>query len=192
MVSNIFGKHPFFKALFKGKVALVPRGFLKFYVLRLLSEKNLSGAEIMEEIESRSLGLWKPSPGAIYPLLSWLSDEGYVKVVGDEGGVKRYTLTDKGREFLDKYKSWVREHVEEKSKSFGAFVWPPLIPLLLAFSAIGGSELSYKLKEAFENIFRLRLKLEEKFYKEAVDDFVDALIEFNNRLKNILKKFWGD
>ena len=81
-------------------MAAVPNGFLRHYVLQFLNEKPMSGSEIMNEIESRTNGHWKPSPGSIYPLLSWLQEKGYSEEVPDqEPGIKRYTLTDEGKKF---------------------------------------------------------------------------------------------
>lgn len=85
--------------------AAVPKGYLKRYILTLLSEKPMSGAEIMEEIYNRSGGLWRPSPGSVYPLLAWLQDNGYIKEVQKIlNGSKRYTLTDKGKQMLEELK----------------------------------------------------------------------------------------
>ena len=53
----------------------------------------MSGSELMEEIEKHTGGHWKPSPGSIYPLLSWLQDNGYIKELPSENGLKRYELT---------------------------------------------------------------------------------------------------
>jgi len=76
-------------------MAAVPKGYLRYQVLELLNEKPMSGSEIMNEIEKRTGGCWKPSPGSVYPLLAWLQDNGYVREVPvEESGVKRYTLTD--------------------------------------------------------------------------------------------------
>ena len=55
----------------KGRTLGVPRGLLRFLVLKMLSEKPMSGTEIIEEIQTQT-GSWKPSPGSIYPLLSWM------------------------------------------------------------------------------------------------------------------------
>jgi DNA-binding PadR family transcriptional regulator len=79
----------------------VPRGLLQFLVLKLLTKKAMSGAEIVEEIEQETSGFWKPSPGSIYPLLARLQDKGYTyeSLLG-EGGMKRYILTDEGTAFF--------------------------------------------------------------------------------------------
>jgi DNA-binding PadR family transcriptional regulator len=59
--------------------AAVPKGFLRYELLRLLNEKPMSGSEIMTEIEKSTNGYWKPSPGSTYPLLAWLQDKGHIK-----------------------------------------------------------------------------------------------------------------
>jgi len=86
-----------------GKTVGVPRGLLRFLVLKMLSEKPMSGTEIAEQIEEQTGGRWKPSPGSIYPLLSWMLNKGFTEEVpkGTEG-LKRYTFTSKGSEFLTK------------------------------------------------------------------------------------------
>jgi DNA-binding PadR family transcriptional regulator len=81
----------------------VPRGLLQFLVLKLLAEKAMSGAEIVEEIEQETRGFWKPSPGSIYPLLARLQDKGYTNEspIG-KSGMKHYILTDEGKTFFKK------------------------------------------------------------------------------------------
>jgi len=84
------------------RTAGVPRGLLRFLVLKLLKEKPMSGAEIVEEIERETGGRWKPSPGSIYPLLAWLQDKDYTKELPkEESGMKRYKLTDRGEKFFE-------------------------------------------------------------------------------------------
>ena len=65
-------------------------------ILALLAEQPRHGYEIISEIAERSDGLWRPSPGSIYPTLQLLADEGLV-VSRDEGGKKLFELTDEGR-----------------------------------------------------------------------------------------------
>jgi DNA-binding PadR family transcriptional regulator len=69
--------------------------------LLLLAEGPLNGYQIMQEIERRSNGLWRPSPGSVYPALSQLVDEGLVRTE-ELGGRRTYVLTDAGRERLAK------------------------------------------------------------------------------------------
>jgi DNA-binding PadR family transcriptional regulator len=78
----------------------VPRGLLGFLVLKMLSEKPMSGMEIIEEIETQT-GSWKPSPGSIYPLLARLEKKGFTKELPkDEMGSKRYVFTGEGKKFF--------------------------------------------------------------------------------------------
>jgi DNA-binding PadR family transcriptional regulator len=65
-------------------------------ILTLLGEQPMHGYQIIQEIAERSAGIWRPSPGSVYPTLSQLEDEGLV--VGEKReGKKVYRLTDEGR-----------------------------------------------------------------------------------------------
>jgi DNA-binding PadR family transcriptional regulator len=65
-------------------------------VLALLAERPMHGYEMITELESRTGGVWRPSPGSVYPTLQLLEDEGLI-VSEESGGRKRFTLTDTGR-----------------------------------------------------------------------------------------------
>jgi len=80
-------------------MGMMPRGFTRIYVLRLLKERPMTGKEIIEESEKRSGGEWRPSPGLIYPLLGRLVREGLIEEV--EGG--RFAITPKGERALEQY-----------------------------------------------------------------------------------------
>jgi DNA-binding PadR family transcriptional regulator len=72
------------------------RGDVRAAVLALLAEKPMHGYQIIREIEERSDGSWKPSPGSVYPTLQLLTDEGLIDVE-ESSGRKTYSLTDAGR-----------------------------------------------------------------------------------------------
>ena len=55
------------------------KGDVRSAVLRLLNESPMHGYQIIHEIESRSGGAWKPSPGSVYPTLQLLVDEGLLE-----------------------------------------------------------------------------------------------------------------
>ena len=65
-------------------------------ILALLLERPMHGYEMIQELDSRTGGIWRPSPGSIYPTLQLLEDEGLIEAEAS-GGRKRYTLTDTGR-----------------------------------------------------------------------------------------------
>lgn len=69
-------------------------GGMRYYVLWLLSQKNLRGSEIIETVQRQTMGWWRPSPGTIYPLLNSLLKDGLVKKEED----LRYSLTPEGAE----------------------------------------------------------------------------------------------
>ena len=71
-------QQPFFKRSWMGQ-----RGWIRPTVLALLEEKPMKGVEIMDRLEERSKGWWRPSPGSIYPLLDELTEEGLLKKRSD-------------------------------------------------------------------------------------------------------------
>lgn len=76
------------------------RGDVRLALLRLLAEEPRNGYQLMQAIEERSEGFWRPSPGSVYPTLAQLEDEGLIRSAQSEGA-RRFQLTDAGREHLD-------------------------------------------------------------------------------------------
>ncbi|SEG27428.1 DNA-binding transcriptional regulator, PadR family [Nonomuraea solani] len=75
----------------------IRRGDVRAALLALLHERPQNGYQMIQDIEERSRGVWRPSPGSVYPALQQLEDEGLV--TGDEGGGSRtYRLTEQGRD----------------------------------------------------------------------------------------------
>lgn len=72
---------------------------LQLLLLSLLEEKPSHGYELIKALEARTNGFYKPSPGVVYPALTFLEDLGYA-TVDTEGNKKRYQLSDTGREYL--------------------------------------------------------------------------------------------
>ena len=73
------------------------RGDVRAALLTLLAEEPRNGYQLMQEIERRSEGVWRPSPGSVYPALQLLEDEGLVRAEETDGR-KLFHLTDTGRE----------------------------------------------------------------------------------------------
>jgi len=170
-------------------MAAVPKGFLRYQVLELLNEKPMSGSEIMNEIERRTNGCWKPSPGSVYPLLAWLQDNGYVREVPtEESGVKRYTLTDKGKQLLEEQRK-VRAQFRMGRKLF-------VPPLMGAFWLGIPSRETEEIRESFRRLFKallsLGLTLEERFSEKAIKEVLAVLDETAKRLEEIDKKLQGE
>ena len=82
--------------MFEKRVApRMGRGDVRAAVLALLAEQPMHGYQIIREIEERSGGSWKPSPGSVYPTLQLLADEGLISAE-ESNGRKIYSLTDGG------------------------------------------------------------------------------------------------
>src|SRR4051812_26374574 len=84
------------------------RGNVRAAVLALLAEEPRHGYSIMNELGERSGGLWRPSPGSVYPVLQQLQDEGLITST-DRDGRKVFDLTDEGRRYVE-------EHADELSE----------------------------------------------------------------------------
>jgi DNA-binding PadR family transcriptional regulator len=75
-------------------------GELRLLALAMIAEQPRYGYELMKAIEERMGGSYSPSPGVIYPTLSWLEDMGFAAVATEDAGRKRYRLTAEGEAFL--------------------------------------------------------------------------------------------
>ncbi len=78
----------------------VRRGDVRAAALALLAEEPRNGYQIIQEIGERSGGVWRPSPGSVYPALQQLEDEGLIRAEAADGGRRHYVLTDEGRAYV--------------------------------------------------------------------------------------------
>ena len=74
-------------------------GDLRVVVLALLTDTPRHGYDIIKALEERSHGVYSPSPGVVYPTLTYLQEIGYVTATAD-GNKKVYAITDTGRAYL--------------------------------------------------------------------------------------------
>lgn len=75
------------------------RGDIRAAILLLLAEEPMHGYQLIQQIGERSGGTWRPSPGAIYPALNLLEDEGLIAITS-ESGRKMATLTEAGGTYV--------------------------------------------------------------------------------------------
>lgn len=73
------------------------RGDIRAALLTLLAERSMNGYEMIGELESRTHGVWRPSPGSIYPTLQALEDEGLIRS-NETGGKRSFELTEAGQQ----------------------------------------------------------------------------------------------
>ena len=79
------------------------RGDVRAAILLLVEEEPRNGYQVMQEIEARSEGAWRPSPGSVYPAFQLLADEGLVRGESRDGG-NLFELTDAGRSYVDEHR----------------------------------------------------------------------------------------
>jgi DNA-binding PadR family transcriptional regulator len=82
-----------------GRRGRARRGDVRAAMLLLLEEEPRNGYQLMEEIENRSGGAWRPSPGSVYPALAQLEDEGLIQST-DSAGRRSFELTDAGKRYV--------------------------------------------------------------------------------------------
>lgn len=165
--------------------AMVPKGFIRYHVLESLAEKPMSGSEIMDDIQRRANGRWKPSPGSVYPLLALLQENDYLKELPtDQNGLKRYELTEKGKKFLDEQRK-IRKQLRKQAKLFT----PPFLGALWfripPEKTVHVRDSMHRLISAF---FELGASLEEKFSEEVLEQAREVLDETSEKLEKINKK----
>ncbi|GAA4141887.1 PadR family transcriptional regulator [Actinomadura keratinilytica] len=99
----------------KGKAR---KGNVRAAILALLAEEPRNGYQIIQEIGERSGGAWRPSPGAVYPALQQLVDEGLIRA--EEGAGRRvHRLTDEGRAYVEAHADELREPWAAMTPDYG-------------------------------------------------------------------------
>jgi DNA-binding PadR family transcriptional regulator len=169
--------------------AMVPKGFLRYHVLSALNDKPMSGSELMEEISKNTGGNWKPSPGSIYPMLSWLQDNQYIKELPLENGLKRYEITQTGKVLFEEEKK-----AREKFREDAGF---------MAFSFFDRNQSSQVPKEQSMQ-YRMALKrvmiatlstgktLKEKYSQANFEEGLKILTEAAEKLEALNGKIAGE
>ena len=83
-----------------GRGPKVGRGDVRAAIIALLAEEPMHGYQIITELTERSGGVWRPSPGSVYPTLQAMEDQGLVTADRSEGR-RVFSLTDEGRSAAD-------------------------------------------------------------------------------------------
>src|SRR6202012_4820510 len=97
----------------RGRGPRVRRGDVRAAALSLLAEGPRNGYQIIQEISDRTDGVWRPSPGSVYPALQQLEDEGLIRPETADSGRKAFALTDEGRAYTE-------SHADELAASWNA------------------------------------------------------------------------
>lgn len=100
---------------------------LQLLVLGMLEEKPRHGYELIKELEERSHGFYTPSPGVIYPALTYLEELGYASVE-TSGTKKLYSITEEGKKYLQENRDSLQdmydalEHISRRMEKMQRFM----------------------------------------------------------------------
>jgi len=147
------------------------KGDLKYVILELIKDTPRHGYDIIRELEEQSHGLYKPSPGVIYPTLQMLEEMGYA--VSTEGeGKKVYAITDNGQEFLAQ-----KKNISNGVKSQMKRRW--------SFKNIGKMVMVMKEYHALEHLLSRGVRGQDA---EKMQRVRDILIQTYNDIESILEE----
>ncbi|NJD11308.1 MAG: PadR family transcriptional regulator [Gemmatimonadetes bacterium] len=139
------------------------RGDLKFVILKLLCGRPMHGYEVMKALEEHSGCCYRASPGTVYPTLQMLEDQGYVRVVEEEGR-KVYHITDAGRAHLDENQDVVEDIAGRVADITSRFFSPEMAEVASRFGRLAqltfermvkaDPEMTARTKEIIERALR--------------------------------------
>jgi DNA-binding PadR family transcriptional regulator len=122
----------------------------------------MHGYQVIQELESRTDGRWRPSPGSVYPTLQQLQDEGLVKATEIETGRRVFELTDAGR--------------QEAAASSSPPPW----------EEVGGAEDGSSMRELFSQVAVAAWQVTHSGTPKQVAQAADMLREVRKRLYQLL------
>lgn len=156
----------------------VPRGFSRYFILEILKTKPHTGKEIIDHAIEQSKGIWKPSPGLIYPLLGRLLDEGLVEETKDG----KYQITKKGRattEDVEKFNEVIKKQLDVLFRvgNVGRFVAMDFIEKISTMGSVLSSNVD-KMTEQETQRYRKFLETElERINSKSANKGTEIKIE---------------
>lgn len=142
------------------------RGDVRAAVLSVLAEEPMHGYQIIQQLEERSGGFWRPSAGSVYPTLQLLEDQSLVKSE-EVHGKRVFSLTDEGRTEA--------EQVRERA---GATPW--------GAARAWGDDARFKLGQAFLQLGAAAKQIGMSGTKEQVDEVLKILADARKRIYQLL------
>ncbi len=128
----------------------------------MIAEQPRHGYELMKAIEERMSGSYSPSPGVIYPTLSWLEDMGYTTVESEGAGRKRYRITPEGEAFITANRAAI----------------DALLARMEPAGEGGREETPAPVRRGFENLkFALRLRLKRGPLDQGAAELIAAALD---------------
>jgi len=152
----------------------IPRGYSRYFVLELLKKKPHTGKQIIDYAVEQSQGIWKPSPGLIYPLLGRLLDEGLIEEAKDG----KYQITRKGKvtsQDVDKINDIVKRQLDVlfRVSNVGRFVAMDVLEKIFTMGSV--------LSSNVENMTEQETKKYKKFLESELKKIDGKLIKKKGR-----------
>jgi DNA-binding PadR family transcriptional regulator len=162
---------------------MLASGDLQLIVLALLNEKPRHGYEIIKALEEHSSGVYTPSPGVVYPALTYLEEMGYAASQA-EGNKKLYKITDAGKEHLEKNRKIADETLEQILR-FGR-----KMARIQKHFADEEAENEFDPREARSEWRKLKMEFHDlkDELKAALRDKIDAPAEEKKRVLDVLRR----
>ncbi len=162
----------------------VPRGLLRFLVLKFLADRPISGSEIVGKITRETGGKWTPSPGSIYPLLAGLQERGFTQEsLPVENGMRHYSLTNSGKEFFKEQLLLGQKFMEKMEY---------LVPMFIGGFYFGKNEENLLVaKESAKRFLQTFIELDAKketLTNEYVTEIARILDNSNSQLRKIIEQ----
>ena len=134
------------------------RGDVRAAILLLIEEEPRNGYQVMQEIEARSEGAWRPRPGSVYPAFQLLADEGLVRSESRDGG-NVFELTDAGRTYVEEHRAelgspWTLagEGVPEGVRELGKLLMQVGIAVKQVMHAGGETQAFRKIQDEYQHV----------------------------------------
>lgn len=156
-----------------------PRGLLVHFILYKISQKPYHGYELLQEIEEKTAGGWRPGPGSIYPMLKKLVSDGYIKSVSSKKSKTAqtaYEITARGKQHMNEMKK-VFTNAGQKWSALSRIFMEIIEPADLPNMFIDGSRMQFEIS---------REMLQSKMDRIAKTDLEYVLREYSLNLQRQL------
>ena len=129
---------------------MLAHGDLRLLALALIAEQPRHGYEIIKLLEEKTEGWYAPSPGVVYPTLTFIEEAGYVTGAAD-GAKRLYTITAEGRAYLEQNRAVV-DAVLERLQAVGERVRTRQRERNEVEGIEGNSSMSRSIQGAFQDL----------------------------------------
>lgn len=126
------GPPPWMHPWFGGRRKRAGRGEVRYLILDALAEQPRHGYDVIQAIEAKTSGAYRPSPGTVYPTLQMLEEMGHVSAE-EKDGKRIFSITEAGRADLDENRDEVEDAYDHLGGDWGGDDWERFMGLFERF-----------------------------------------------------------